>query len=138
MSSKTLGVLFIIILIYLVGALFFLTRQRFTSPSSQKSTITPTPTVFTFKQTKVELTSSGFSPKKVTIKKGTSVTWINKSDKTATINSADHPTHRRFPEMNLGEFDTNQMITHVFSKPGTYEYHNHYLPQETGTVIVVE
>lgn len=138
MNNKTLVGLVILIILFLGGILFiFSNRQPPKETQSQAvATITPTPTIFTLKEITVTLTNSGFSPKTITIKKGEGIIWLNKSGVKATINSADHPTHKKFPEMNLGEFDNDQTITHVFTKAGTYEYHNHYSPQETGVVVV--
>jgi plastocyanin len=136
MSNKTFVGLLILIVIFLFGVVFLFTKQK-TGPLKQKTTSTSqSPTRYTLKETSIMLTQSGFSPRIVTIKKGEGIIWINKSNAKATINSADHPTHKKFPEVNLGEFVTTTSITHVFAKIGIYEYHNHYNPQETGTIIV--
>lgn len=137
MSNKVLVGLILGILIFL-GIIFLLFTKR--SPSSSlsqtKTSVPSSPTTFQLKETKIELTNTGFSPKTTTINKGEGVIWTNTSGSKATINSADHPTHKKFPEMNLGEFENGQSLTHVFMKPGTYEYHNHYNPSETGELIV--
>lgn len=135
MSNKSLVGLCIIILLFLGGVFFFVSKQSSKSPPAT----TPakvTPTVFQLKEVTVTLTKDGFSPKKITINKGEGVRWINKSGEKASLNSADHPTHKKFPEINLGEFADKTMLNHVFTKVGTYEYHNHYLPSQTATIIV--
>lgn len=84
----------------------------------------------------VTLTQSGFDPQTLTVKVGTKVTWTNKSGATATVNSAVHPIHALFPFLNLGSFDDGSSVEVVFDKTGTYTYHNHLNPSQTGTVVV--
>ena len=84
----------------------------------------------------VTLTSSGFEPATITVKTGTKVVWTNKSGEAATVNSAVHPTHLVYPPLNLGEFNDGGTLSLMFDKPGTYNYHNHLNPSETGTVVV--
>lgn len=84
----------------------------------------------------VNLTSSGFNPKTITIKTGTRVIWINKSAAAATVNSDIHPTHQLYTPLNLGEFPNGSSVQLVFDKPGTYKYHDHLNPSRTGTVVV--
>jgi len=84
----------------------------------------------------VNLTSSGFDPKTITVKAGTRVIWLNKSGGGATVNSAVHPTHQAYPPLNLGQFPDGSSVQLVFDKTGTYKYHNHLNPSQTGTVVV--
>ena len=84
----------------------------------------------------VALKDSGFVPKDITVKAGTRVVWINKNRKAATVDSNDHPTHRLYPFLNLGELSDGSLVQVVFDKAGTYGYHNHYNASETGTVTV--
>lgn len=83
----------------------------------------------------VNLTKAGFEPGTITIKVGTKVTWVNKSGETATVNSDPHPIHTLWPFLNLGSFDDGGSVSVIFDKAGTYTYHNHLNPSETGTVI---
>mgnify|MGYP000037571817 CR=1 FL=1 len=84
----------------------------------------------------ISLTTDGFSPQTVTVKVGTKVNWTNKGGKTATVNSADHPTHLKYPALNLGNFSDGETLSLVFDKPGTYGYHNHLDSSQYGSVIV--
>lgn len=84
----------------------------------------------------VNLTSSGFDPKTLTIKTGTRVIWLNKSGAAATVNSVVHPTHQVYTPLNLGEFPDGSSVQLVFDKSGTYNYHDHLNPSRTGTVVV--
>lgn len=140
--TKQLIASILISIIILVGAIFFISTRRTTSPPTQNTvlpTLTPVIDVVTElkkNEVTVSYTANGFTPPTVTIKSGMAIIWINQSDKTATINSDDHPTNRKFPELNLGRFAKAESLTHTFMKPGTYTYHNHLTPSQKGTVIV--
>lgn len=90
------------------------------------------------KEKVVTLTASGFDPKTVTITEGTRVLWMNKSGKMGTVNSDDYPTNRLYPFLNLGAFPDGSSVQVVFDKAGTYTYHNHLNPDQTGKVIVTK
>lgn len=112
------------------------------SPNSGQSTqqVTQTPkNPQTFQrgaEETVMVTESGFDPETITIKVGTRVIWMNKSGKTVTVNSDDHPTHKKYPFLNLGAFEANSSVQAVFDKAGTYTYHDHFNPSHTGKVTV--
>lgn len=84
----------------------------------------------------VTLTADGFSPAALTIKAGTKVTWTNQSGVDSTVNSNPHPTHTDYQPLNLGRFSNGGTLSLIFDKPGTYGYHNHLNPAQTGTVTV--
>ncbi len=87
-------------------------------------------------QVNVTLTANGFSPATLTIKAGKKVTWENKSGSTATVNSNPHPVHTAYPPLNLGNFSDGGTLSLTFDKPGTYGYHNHLNPSQSGTIVV--
>ena len=84
----------------------------------------------------IDVTTSGFSPNALTVKAGAMVEWNNKSGSTISINSADHPTHKLYPQLNIGEIANGTATGLIFDKPGTYMYHDHYNPSMTGTIVV--
>lgn len=86
-------------------------------------------------QNTVTLTANGFSPATLTVKAGTKVTWSNKNS-SAAINSNPHPTHSDYQPLNLGSFPQGGTLSLTFGQPGTYGYHNHLNPGQTGTIIV--
>jgi plastocyanin len=88
------------------------------------------------KEVTVRLTKDGFEPSTVTIQPGGAVRWVNESGNEATVNSNDHPTHQLYKELNLGTFSKGSTLVHIFDKPGTYGYHDHFHPTKTGTVTV--
>ena len=117
-----------------------------TTESTQPPTTAPSPIIeatdsaqqptVILAQPGVALTQSGFEPKSITVKAGTRVTWVNNSGSMATVDSAGHPTHLGYPPLNLGQFSNGQSLSLVFDAAGTYKYHNHLNPSQTGTVVV--
>ncbi len=131
--------LLIVVLIVALGAFTFLGNKKMsptTKPESMKSQETTKPVVTQPSNpvVNVVLTNTGFLPKNITLKAGTKVIWVNKSGKTATVSSDDHPTHRLYPFLNLGEFADGSSVQVVVEKAGKYSYHNHLNASETGII----
>lgn len=140
MSSKLL--LVIVALIVVFGAFTFLGNKN-TNPTTSNQpepTISQQTTPAVMEANKqvvnVILGDSAFVPKDIIVKAGTRVIWINKSGKAATVSSDDHPTHRLYPFLNLGEFPNSSSLQVVFDKAGKYGYHNHNNASEIGTVTI--
>jgi plastocyanin len=86
----------------------------------------------------IEYTDSGFRPQVVTVKVNTKIKFINSStSRELWVASNDHPTHQILPSL-----DQKQAVArggsyeYVFDKIGTWVYHNHLYPNQTGTVVV--
>ena len=84
----------------------------------------------------VTYSDSGFSPSEVKVKVGESVTFKNDSSESVQINSALHPQHTQFPELNLGAIAPGESKTVTFAAAGTKKYHNHLKASENGTIVV--
>lgn len=84
----------------------------------------------------ITLSGTGFNPQTITIKKGEAIVWTNKSRVRASVNSAEYPTHQLFPILNLGAFNNGQNLQAIFKDAGEFKYVNHFIPSQTGTVIV--
>lgn len=93
----------------------------------------------------IEITASGFNPSTLTINAGETVTWINKNPFQAWPASAVHPTHKNYPETGgcIGsKFDAcknlkqGEAYSFIFNQIGTWKYHDHLSPGNTGTIIV--
>lgn len=82
----------------------------------------------------VTIESFAYSPKKITVKKGTTVTWTNKDSVAHTV-TPDTPS-ADFTASNLLEKD--QTYSFTFNKAGTYTYHCQPHPNMTATVEVTE
>lgn len=127
--------LVLVILIIAFGAFAFLGNTKTNPRTSTQQTI-PVVTQAANQVANVILGDSGFIPKDITVKAGTRVVWRNSSGKSATVSSDDHPTHRLYPFLNLGEFSADTTIQVVVEKPGKYGYHNHLNASEVGTITV--
>lgn len=136
MNSKIL--LIIVILAVGFGA-FTLLGNKKTMPTPTTSTQKVIPVVtetINSEVTNITLTDSGFMPKDITVKSGTRLIWINKSGKSATVSSDDHPTHRLYTFLNLGKFEDGSSVQVVVDTVGKYSYHDHLNATSTGTVTV--
>lgn len=89
--------------------------------------------------TVVTYTDSGFAPKDVTVKKSTTVTFVNGSSSSMWVASAPHPTHTNYPEFDqLKSVGKGQTYEFTFDKVGMWKYHNHMKPTDFGSVTVTE
>ena len=122
-------------------------QQPITQPSTQQqpSQQPPVAQVPVVKENMVTYTNSGYSPSALTIKKGEMVIFKNQSSQSMWTASAVHPTHRAYPTTGgcLGStFDTCTGIqsggswSFKFDISGTWKYHNHLNPGNTGTIDV--
>ncbi|HYM65541.1 MAG TPA: cupredoxin domain-containing protein [Candidatus Sulfotelmatobacter sp.] len=140
MNNKFLWIAVLVIVVLGLGGYFLLGNK--TSPAnptqntSQNQATTPTEAMQKESSASVSVTSSGFEPQTIKIKAGTKVVWTNSSGGPVTVNSDPHPTHTLWPFLNLGKFDDGSSVSVVFDKAGTYTYHNHFSPEQKGTVIV--
>lgn len=80
-------------------------------------------------RTEVEIRAHGFSAPSLTVKAGTTVTWINHDDDAHTVTS----TADVFRSPGL---DTDETFSFTFTRPGTYEYFCTLHPLMTGKVVV--
>lgn len=88
----------------------------------------------------VDYTATGFSPKTVTVKKGTTVKFVNQSGSPMDVASNPHPVHTDYPGFDQYKSDARGKDEYdfTFDKVGTWGYHNHLNSSDTGTVIVTE
>ena len=88
----------------------------------------------------VDYTATGFSLATVTVKKGTTVKFINKSGGSMSVASNPHPIHTDYP--GFDQYKSSQKgqneYDFTFDKVGTWGYHNHLNASDGGTVIVTE
>jgi plastocyanin len=77
----------------------------------------------------VNIDNFSFTPSKLTVPVGTTVTWTNKDDVPHTVVS----TKKRFASPAL---DTDERFSYRFTARGTYPYYCSVHPTMTGTVVV--
>lgn len=125
-----------IIFALILGLVFFVIKPGSdkgpTREQISKRMAVPTP----IKINQITLTSTGFTPKTITIGRGETVSWLNSSGRDATVNSDPYPKNDLFKFLNLGEFRANTTVQAIFEEVGQYGYHNHLVPAQTGVVIV--
>jgi plastocyanin len=78
---------------------------------------------------KVEIDNFAFSPDRITVKTGTTVTWLNADDTPHTVASSS----KLFKSKAL---DTEDSFSFTFTTPGVYQYFCSLHPYMTGTVVV--
>ncbi|TSC61142.1 MAG: Uncharacterized protein Athens041674_867 [Parcubacteria group bacterium Athens0416_74] len=97
----------------------------------------------------VTFDGDAFSPKELTVQKGTRVRFLNASDESVWPASAVHPTHSIYPEKDaqncLGSsFDAcrdlkkDEFFDFTFNYVGEWRYHDHVKAFKTGMVTVTE
>jgi plastocyanin len=108
--------------------------------NSTPTTPTPPSNPYTF-----TLTSSGVSPKQLTVPLGTRVLFVNQDSRRHDMESDPHPDHSDCTELNLGALTTGQSretLNLVTAK--TCGFHDHDNPppttavgnQWTGTIVI--
>jgi plastocyanin len=83
------------------------------------------------KQNEIAIDNFSYSPAKLTVKAGTKVTWLNRDDVPHTVTSKARPRI-----LDSGTLDTDGRYSHVFDKPGTYEYFCALHPHMIGQIVV--
>src|SRR5258706_9047366 len=93
------------------------------SPAAGKDLPSPS----TANQVMVE--NFSFQPGTLTVKAGTTVTWVNHDDEPHTVNE----NNKNFKS---GTLDTDAKVSYKFTSPGTYNYFCSLHPRMTGQIIV--
>ncbi len=92
----------------------------------------------------------GFTPQTITIKKGQSVNFVSQTGNPMWVATNPHPAHTGYDNTSLSthcaagysgpapfdECQSGQSYTFKFDKAGTWDYHNHLLANDGGTVVV--
>jgi amicyanin len=98
-----------------------------TSSAPAAATPTPTPAGNT-----IAIQSFTFTPAKLTVKSGTTVTWINNDNTPHTVVSdSGVPVSFTSPSLTTGA-----SYPFTFTLPGTYAYHCSIHPSMKGTIVV--
>ena len=86
----------------------------------------------------VEITSKGFVPATLTVKKGTVVLFTNKDKKAHRPASDPHPSHNTLPGFDSQvNVQKGQAYSFFFDREGEWTYHDHLNPLKfKGTIIV--
>jgi len=71
-----------------------------------------------------------FTPQTLTVKAGTTVTWINKDDIPHGLASSNNAFKKS------GALDTDDSYSFTFTTPGTYQYFCYLHPNMVGSIVV--
>ena len=103
------------------------------------------PAIDTNQQHVVTYSDSGFAPATLTITEGDTVAFENTSSGDLRVASDPHPLHNGYPTTGgcvsstfdaCGDIPAGHMWTFEFDIPGSWGYHNHFDPSQTGTIVV--
>lgn len=104
------------------------------------ATATPPASVGTVTgQASITMSETGFSPATLTVKAGTAVSFVNNGQAAHWPASDVHPTHQLLPDFDAKHgLATGEAYSYTFTKPGTWECHDHLMPQHTCVITVSE
>jgi len=159
---KTGVIVIIIVIVVVLAGIFLLNRgqDKTVEEIAEESEEIPTTeeeileeTTPTVKQTEniVEITSTGFAPSTLTIKKEETVIFVNKDSSQHWPASVVHPTHKVYPGSDINKCGTaeesqifdackglseGESYSFKFSNRGSWNYHDHLNPSSKGIVVV--
>ena len=82
--------------------------------------------------TTITLTSSGASPRDITVSVGSRVTFINNDSQPHDMDSNPHPEHTDCPALNVGFIAAGQQgVTQNLNTARTCGFHDHNQPSNT-------
>lgn len=87
---------------------------------------------------KIVYTGSVFDPEELTVNLGDKVIFINNGDENMQVASDDHPAHTDLEDFESGILEPGDEYSYVFDEAGTWGYHDHLNPSNTGTVEAKE
>lgn len=107
--------------------------------NQQQATISPDSAEPLTGTTTVTYTNEGFSPDRITIARGATVSFINESDIPLWVASDPHPSHTDYPEFDtpavLGRMPRlEEDFSFTFDKVGEWKYHSHTASGDTTSV----
>lgn len=95
------------------------------------SAATPSVTAPSASGNQIAIDGFAFAPATLTVRAGTTVTWINRDEEPHTVAASDGAFH----SPGLG---TGASFTHTFSTAGTFDYVCSIHPMMHGTVVVTQ
>lgn len=108
-----------------------------TTPASQKSGESTMSTHEADQNVTITYTDKGFLPASYMIKTGGTVTVINQSSRDLEFSSNNHPAHTDEAELNMDTLAPGKSGTFTVTKVGTWGFHNHLTPDDTGSLMVM-
>ncbi|MBI4050071.1 MAG: hypothetical protein HY398_01335 [Candidatus Doudnabacteria bacterium] len=85
----------------------------------------------------VDYTDAGFSPAVIRIDVDDAVVFTNGSAHPMWVASDPHPVHSAYPQFNAKKgYAPGESYVFPFRQAGSWTYHNHLQPADTGKVVV--
>lgn len=86
----------------------------------------------------VEMKELKFQPTRITVSKGTKVTWINRESPIHFVNTDPHPSHNNLPGFNSLDLKEGQTYSYTLNQVGEWAYHcsAHFPQGMVGNIIV--
>ena len=132
-GGKLLVFLVIVVLVAVVVVGYVALRPKTTSAPAAPTTTAPT----TLALAAVSITSGGFVPATITVHVNQGIVWTNNDTATHEVASDPYPTDNAVAGFNDTQpLATSDTFDFIFSKAGTYTYHDNLHPTTRGTVIV--
>ena len=104
------------------------TQSNSTEPKQEDTTKASSATI--------TYSDDGFSPATTTVNSGDTVTIKNTSSTSLQLESDPHPAHTSDTDLNVGSVSTGQSRTFTVTKKGSFGFHNHQKPSDTGEITV--
>lgn len=134
--KKSLPVVVVIVVVGLIGLGLYLrpsiSKNATKNPQADAATVSDLPIKLNLYQAQIAISSRGFTPVSVKVKKGDSVAWIRKDGSMHLVVSDSGPASFK----GQGPLQFNDMYLTTFNTVGTYTYHDQLNPSLKGTVIV--
>ncbi len=152
-SFAFVGAVIVVLVILLVGYFAFFSNTSNSGENSNVETPSQKEVSSTQNEHVVEITTQGFVPKILEIKKGDKVTFVNALVTKARPASDFHPTHTNYPGSSITKCGTSkesetfdscrdlgkeETYSFTFNEIGSWTYHNHLQPSKDGRIIVFE
>lgn len=88
---------------------------------------------------RINMVPDAFEPEHVTVKKGQKVCWVNNDVDGRWPASNVHPTHEVYSAFDpKGPVRPGETWCFTFDNVGSWVFHDHLLPELTGSVLVQE
>lgn len=122
----------IVVALLVIGAgVYFMVQQNSTTPQSSSPAADTQEVAAT-----ITYTDSGYAPETITVKSGQTIAIKNESSTQTQFDSDPHPIHTTNAELNVEIIEPGEVKTFTVTKTGTFGYHNHLNPSQTGTIII--
>lgn len=132
-NNRVMVIIGLVVLVVAVGL-----GAYFAFHASHKSTTGSVTSIKKIAPAQVSITSAGFVPATIAVKVGQAVVWTNKDSSPHWVASDPYPTDNALAGLNAKQdMNYNGSFSFIFSKAGTYTYHDQLNPYTLkGTIVV--